>query len=97
MDGLAHAWEQEDMWPDHGPNEVRYARPPDGGPRGYHKYMVTAWTPKIVRVAMELGNYRLADLLRYWKRMAGAAYTTDKERETVKLLMLEAEERLAGK
>ena len=94
VDGLIYAWEQADMWTDYDPNEVRYARPPDGGPRGYHKYMVTAWTPKIVRVAMELGDYRLGDLLRYWRRMASAAYTTEKEREMVRPLMAEAEERL---
>ena len=95
VDGLVYAWEQADMWADHDSNEVRYARPPDGGPRGYHKYMVTAWTPKVVRMAMDLGDYRLADLVRFWKRMASAAYTTDKEREMIRPLMEQAEGRLA--
>ena len=77
VDALIWAWEQPDMWTDFDPNEVRYARPPDGGPRGYHRYMVTAWTPKVVQLSMAMGDYRLAELVHYWKRMASAEYTKD--------------------
>lgn len=77
VDGLVYAWERPDMWADWDHNEVLYALPPDGGPRGYHKYMVTAWTPRIVRCSMQMGNYRLADLVNYWRRMASAEYTKD--------------------
>lgn len=95
VDALIWVWEQPDMWADYDPNEVLYARPPDGGPRGYHLHMVTSWTPKVVQLSLEMDQYRLAEIVKYWKRMASAAYTTDAHREAIRPLLEKAEARLA--
>jgi hypothetical protein len=75
VDGLLYALGQDWMWfgADHDENELRYARI-GGGPRSYHTYMMTAWLPAVIRLAMEIDDYRTDDLLRYEHRLMLAKY-----------------------
>ena len=82
VDGTIWTCAQPDMWTEWDANEVRYGRNA-GGPRSYHRYMVSCWLLKVVDLSVELGGYRLAELLDVWQRMASADYTTDGDHEQV--------------
>jgi len=57
------------------------------GPAGYHQYILTCWTPKVTKLSMQLENYRVADLVKYLKRMVSAGYATNQQRESIQPLI----------
>ncbi|MGQ9733033.1 MAG: hypothetical protein ACUVX8_17380 [Candidatus Zipacnadales bacterium] len=80
VEGLLYALEQDWMWyaDAHDPNELRYAAR-RGGPRSYHSYMLTAWMPQVIRTAIALDNYRVDELVSYYKRMMQAKFLQDND------------------
>ncbi len=94
VDGLLYVLGRKDMWTDYDPNELRYALPPDGGPRGYHRYMVTCWMRNVAALDMEMGDYRLRELVDYWKRMARARYVRAADRASISKALAAAAARL---
>jgi hypothetical protein len=94
IDGLLWVLSQRDMWTEWDENEVRYAKA-GGGPRGYHRYMVSAWLRETVALDMDIaGDYRLAELVTFWKRLASASYTDERSRKGMQPTLAEAEKRL---
>jgi hypothetical protein len=75
VDGLLYAMGQDWMWTPgaRDGNELRYARTEDG-PQWYHTLMMTSWLPHVIRLAREIGDYRVDELVGVETRLMKAQY-----------------------
>jgi hypothetical protein len=82
VEGLLWVLGQEEMWcggpQGHDPNEVKYGLK-EGGPQGYHLYLVSSWLPRVLRASHALGGYRLDELVHYQQRLMQARFLQGQE------------------
>jgi len=71
LEGLFYATDQDWMWLDKNPNELKYGRHWNG-PSSYHKFMVTAWLPEMLKHTKRLAPDLYPRLLRLFRRCAQA-------------------------
>ncbi|MFW6438351.1 MAG: hypothetical protein ACOCZ7_04980, partial [Armatimonadota bacterium] len=79
VDGLLWAFAQDGAWTDYDENHLEYALA-TGGPAGYHVHMVGSWLPRVIRIADEIGGYRMDELLSYERRMTRAKILEENQR-----------------
>lgn len=79
VEGLLWALADERAWEDYDPNVLRYGLRV-GGPRGYHVYAASEWMPRILRIAKEMGNPRLPELMACQERLLAADFMAEHPR-----------------
>lgn len=80
VDGLLWALGDERAWEEYDRNVLRYGLV-TGGPRGYHVYAVSDWLPRVMRIAREVDDYRLDELIAYHERLLAAEFMEQHSRE----------------